>query len=82
MAAVQQNGGALRHVFSRGVVMAPAQQNGHALAFASTALREDRGVVMAAVQKHADALEFASTALREDRGVGVRRAGCGVYVRT
>ena len=55
LAAVQQNGSALRHASEplradREVVLAAVQQNGQALRHASEPLRADREVVLAAVR--------------------------------
>ena len=72
MAAVQQNGEALRYASAalqadRSVVMAAVQQNGNALQYASAALQADRIVVMAAAKTSSEALMHSAAELKDDR---------------
>ena len=55
------------HTGDRSVVLAAVAQNGHALQFASAALRGDPAVVAAACATAPDALAYAPEALRGDR---------------
>ena len=72
---VGQSGSMFYHLpvlrVDREVMLAAAQQDGDALAFALTVLRWDREVVLAAVQQSWRAIEFASVALRSDPEVWV-----------
>ena len=68
MAAVQQNGHALKHAPAalkndKEVVMAAVQQDGYALKHASATLKNDKGVVVTAVQQNWKALKYAPIAL-------------------
>jgi hypothetical protein len=74
LAAVAQNGSALRHASEalrsdREVVLTAVAQNGSALRYASEALQSDREVVLAAVAQNGSALVCASEALQSDREV-------------
>ena len=74
MAAVKQDGGALRHVSDdlradKEVVMAAVKQDGGALIHASDDLRADKEVVMAAVHQNGMALKYASNTLRAHKDV-------------
>ena len=74
LAAVQQDGYALRHASSelkadREFVLAAVQWNGYALEHASAELQADREVVLAAVQRDGGALRHASAELQADREV-------------
>ena len=71
LAAVQQNGDALRYASKdlradREVVLTAVRQNGLALEFANDDLRADREVVLAAVQQAGLALQFADETLLQD----------------
>lgn len=49
-------------------VLAAVGQDGHALRYASDALKADRDVVLEAVSQNGEALYYASDALKADRG--------------
>ena len=72
MAAVQQDGRALKHASAalksdKEVAMAAVQQNWRALYYASAAMKSDKEVVMAAVQQDGEALRYASKALQNNK---------------
>ena len=55
----------------RGILLAAAQQNGHALGLASEVLRADHEVVMAAVRQNGVACRYVSEELRADHEVAL-----------
>jgi hypothetical protein len=76
MAAVSQNGLALRYASARlrderAIVMAAVKQIGLALYHASVALRGDRAIVMAAVSQFSGSLMYASTELQNELHMAV-----------
>ena len=50
----------------REIVLEAVKQNGHALEYASAALKDDREIVLEAVKQKGVALFFASAALKND----------------
>ena len=74
LAAVQQNGGALRYAAEplkadREFMLAAVQQNGSALVYAAEPLKADREIVLAAVQQNGGALQYAAEPLKADREI-------------
>ena len=51
---------------SRSEVLEAVKQDGHALKYASTALKDDREIVLEAVKQSGSALQYASAALQHD----------------
>ncbi len=79
LAALQQDSPLLRAVLDLSsrqsdhheILLAAAQQNGHALGLASEVLRADHEVVMAAVRQNGVTLRYVSEELRADHEVAL-----------
>ena len=74
LAAVQQNGCALKHASNgfqgdREIAFVAVKQNGRSLQFASEELRRDRGIVLAAVRQNGAALNYAAKEFQRDREI-------------
>ena len=80
MAAVTQNGEALRHAWAvtrrdREVVLAAVNQCGRALRHAPAGIRGEQDILLAAVRREGHALQLAAAAMRADRTVVLAAVG-------